>query len=190
VPKPVRRSVDNFFENLNYPVYLLSDVVQLKLGQAGTHTGRFLINSTLGIGGLFDVASEFGLEEHDEDFGTALGHYGVGPGPYIVLPFLGPSSLRDATGLVVDRFVHPSFWVPYVDSPSEVEVRNSFYGTSGLQVIETRADLLEPMRAAKEASLDPYSFFKNTYQQRRQNTIYDGFPPDEFDDEFEDEDWE
>lgn len=192
-PKPVKRSLGNFFENLNYPVYLLSDVVQLKFGQAGTHTGRFLINSTLGLGGLFDVASEFGLEEHQEDFGTALAHYGVGSGPYLVLPFLGPSSLRDAGGLVVDRFVHPSFWVPFIDKAAEVEVRNSFYGISGTEIIDTRASLLEPLRAAQEASLDYYSFLKNTYYQRRQNLIYDGFPPEEefFDDEeFEEEEFE
>ena len=187
-PNPVRSSIRNFFSNIKYPVYLLSDLTQGKLCQAGTHTGRFLINSTVGVAGLFDAASKAGLEHHEEDFGASLGYLGVGPGPYIVLPILGPSSLRDVGGLVVDSVAHPLRWASFGGSLSNDED----IGLTALgivEIVETRASLQQAIEAAQEASLDYYSFVRTSYQQRRQALIYDGMPPeeefDDFDDEFE-----
>ena len=187
-PKPVRRSVGNFFDNLSYPVHLASDLLQLKFTQAGEHTGRFLLNTTLGIGGLFDVATDMGLERHEEDIGTALGYYGIGTGPYLVLPFLGPSNVRDLVGLVGDTFLDPRTYIG-IDPTANTEWEVTAYTTSGVEVIHTRADLIEAIAAAKDASIDYYSFVKNSHVQSRESLIYDGFPPedDEWDDEEEEE---
>ncbi len=184
VPKPVRRSVGNFFDNLRYPVYLVSDLVQLKFDQAGEHTGRFMINSVFGIAGLFDVASDVGLERHVEDFGIALGYHGVGTGPYLVLPFLGPSNARDLVGSIVDRSLSVTALTTF-DSAASDDAIIASYAASVLDLINTRADLLEAVKTAKDASIDYYSFVKNSYTQRRESLIYDGFPPE--DDYYDDE---
>ena len=190
-PKPVRRSVGNFFENLGYPIYLVSDLLQLKFSQAGVHTGRFLVNTTIGAVGLFDVAKDFGLERHEEDIGSAFGYWGIGTGPYLVLPFLGPSNLRDGLGRAVSGYLNPAN-VPTVYHTS-LHTSAEYSITGGLRFIEivnTRADLAEAIDTAKDASLDYYSFVKNSYAQRRESIIYDGMPPeDDFFDE-EEEDWE
>ncbi len=186
LPKPVRSSVRNFFSNLEYPIHLVSNLSQGKLDQVGNDTGRFLINSTFGILGLFDVAEKVGFEYHEEDFGTALGHWGLDGGPYLMLPLLGPSNVRDFTGTVVDYFLHPLNWAQ-LDSSLSDDVDYSLIGVSVIQVVDTRSSLQQAIEAAKEASVDYYSFVKNAHHQRRQGIIYDGFPPEE---EWEDEDWE
>lgn len=106
-PDPMRTGIGNFFLNLRYPSYLVSDVVQGKFDQVLEHTGRFLINSTVGVVGLIDVAKDWGLPDHDEDFGIALAYHGVPSGPYLVIPVVGPSSVRDGVGRVVDAFLDP-----------------------------------------------------------------------------------
>ena len=106
-PTPVRRSVANFFSNLHDPAVMLNNLLQGKPGQAASDLGRFMVNSTIGIFGLFDVSSKFGLPKHDEDFGQTLAVWGVGDGPYLVLPFFGPSNMRDAPALVVDWETYP-----------------------------------------------------------------------------------
>jgi len=191
VPKPVRRSVGNFFENLNYPVYLVSDILQLKFKQVGNHTGRFVINTTLGIGGLFDVATGFGFEQHSEDVGAAFGYHGVGTGPYIMLPFLGPSNARDFVGLVADYFLDPVTYIG-LDSAASTDLETIGYVATGSELVNTRAELIQAIDTAKDASIDYYSFVKNSYIQSRQGLIYDGFPPeeDDFDEDFDDEEFE
>ena len=187
LPGVVRKGVTNFFSNLRSPIYVVSDIVQLKFGQVGTHTGRFLINSTVGVAGVFDVAKLVGLEEHYEDFGVALGHYGIPPGPYIVIPFLGPSNVRDGFGRIVDAFLTPTYYIESL--PVALGIR-------GLEGVNDRADLIEAVELAKENSLDYYSFSQAAYYQVRKGYIYDGTPPeedefyDEFDDEFDEEEEE
>ena len=186
LPKFARSGISNFFDNLRYPSLLVSDVVQGKFDQAGLHTVRFLFNSTVGIAGLIDVAEYNGLEDHHEDFGTALGYYGISEGPYLVLPLLGPSNIRDGVGRIVDTFLNPLYWV--FAAADEDAVR---YGVAGgvrlLEAVDDRSEILEAVDTGKEATLDYYSFVQSSYHQIRQNQIYDGEPPDEFEDEFGDE---
>ncbi len=182
VPRCAQRKVSNFFQNLGYPKYLLSDLVQFKFSEALSHTGRFLINTTIGIGGLFDVASEMGLEHEDEDFGIALAYRGVPDGAYIVLPFFGPSNVRDAFGRIVDTLVHPFMILTYSDVPAGIADKIT-YGGRALDSVQTRVDLDEAIKAGKESSVDYYLFLQGAYTQYRRGVLYDGNPPDEYDTE-------
>jgi len=160
VPQGVRVSVSNFFSNLRAPIRVVNSGLQLKFADAGREMLRFLINTTLGIGGLFDPAKRYGgLREKDEDFGQTLGSYGVGQGFYLVLPFLGASSARDGVGLLVDTEFNPMFF--YVDDIHE---------TIALRVVEemnyTSLDR-DTYEKIKRDSLDPYTFIKNAYAQNR-----------------------
>lgn len=185
-PTVVRTGVHNFFANLRYPMYLLSDVVQLKFTQAAEHTGRFLINTTIGLFGLIDVAEHVGLEDHREDFGIALAYHGVPPGPYIVLPFLGPSNVRDAFGTLVDFAVDPIviFGFSNVDAGTRDKIT---YPLSTLRFIDLRAGLLEAVEAAKSSSVDYYLFMQSAYYQHRKGVLYDGNVPDQELDDLEDD---
>lgn len=182
MPERAQKGVSNFFENLRYPKYLVSDIVQFKFTQALEHTGRFVINSTVGIVGLIDVAKEFGLEKHEEDFGIALAYHGVGSGPYLVLPILGPSNLRDGFGKLVDSFLDPISALTYtnVDDSTKVPI---IIGAKTLELIDTRAGLIEAVETAKKSSLDYYLFVQGAYYQHRRGVLYDGNPPDD-EDEF------
>ena len=171
-PDSVQRGVTNFFRNLSYPVYLLSDLVQLKFEQAGEHTGRFLINSTVGLVGIFDVATDVGLHYHPEDFGTALAYYGVPSGPYLVLPILGPSNFRDFLGTTVDSFLSPTAAIGYSDMSSD-EKFWSIAALNTVSVVNTRASLLEAVESGKEASLDYYLFMQSAYEQYRRGVVED-----------------
>lgn len=176
-PDGVQRGVGNFFENLKFPVHFVSDVVQLRFDQAGTHLGRFLINTTVGIGGLFDVAKEVGLERHEEDMGTALAYHGVPDGPYLMLPFFGPSNLRDAVGLVGDTALNPLnalYLADNVDSQDRFVITTS---VMGVKVIDQRARLIEAIDTARESSLDYYLFVREAYKQHRDGVIWDGNAP-------------
>ena len=189
----VRRSVGNFFDNLRYPQYLVSDLLQFKVGQAFEHTGRFLINSTLGVAGLFDVANEFGIEPHREDFALAMAHNGIGTGPYLVLPFLGPSNLRDAVGDVVDRFLNPIYWLSSVDGIDDSTAYGISLGLTVLELVDVRHGLLDAVSSAKESSLDYYLFVQSSYYQHRRGLLYDGELPDDEDwddDDWDDDDWD
>ncbi len=169
-PEFLQQRVRNVFETLGYPKYLVSDLVQLKFGQAAEHTGRFLVNATLGLAGIFDVATEMGLPAHREDFGTALHYHGVPAGPYLVLPFVGPTNFRDGFGRIVDSFLDPAYWIAYETAEDD----DNFYISVGVTVfdgLQTRADLLD---AAKEASLDYYLFTQGAYYQYRQGLMSDG----------------
>jgi phospholipid-binding lipoprotein MlaA len=169
LPSPVRSGVNNFFGNLSTFVSVINDLLQFKFDKAAEGAGRFVINSTFGIAGLVDVASMDGIEKRKEDFGQTLGYWGVGSGPYIVLPFLGPSNIRDTAGLVVDSAAFDP--IGYIDDPA---TRNS---AIALKFLDRRSQLLPGSDLLDEAALDPYAFMRDAYYQRRQSQIYDGNPP-------------
>lgn len=188
MPTVVQTSVGNFFKNLRFPGRLISSVLQFKFQQAAEQSGRFMINSTVGIAGLIDVAEKLGIEDHYEDIGLTLGYHGVPNGPYFVIPFLGPSTVRDTFGRAVDFALDPLTWLFFIDDVPQ-RVKNSVgYGLIALEVAQTRADLIEAVESAKESSVDYYLFTQSAYYQYREGLIYDGEPPDEeFEDDFEDE---
>ena len=173
VPGIARTGVTNFFSNLGDIWIGVNNVLQGKLGAGASDFGRFAINTTAGILGLFDVASNAGLEKHNEDFGQTLGRWGVGSGAYVVLPILGPSTVRDGFSvLAVDWHGDPLWYV------GNIPTRNELYG---VRVVDTRANLLDASRLMEEAALDRYSYVRGAYLQRRRSLIYDGNPPRERD---------
>lgn len=178
VPGFARNGVSNFFDNLATPRSSLNNFLQGKPARGFDDIARFLFNSTIGLGGLLDVASHGGLEEYDEDFGQTLAVWGVADGPYIVLPFLGPSTLRDAFVRPADIFLDPLF---YYD---ETSVRDKVIV---LQIIDLRTRLLKADRLLED-SKDKYITIRESYLQNRNYVIYDGDPPDDDDfyDDFED----
>lgn len=169
LPDPVIASVGNFFSNLNDVVVLVNDVLQFKFHLAAQDSSRIVFNTTFGLLGLFDVASHMGLPKNREDFGQTLGFWGVGEGYYIVLPFLGPSTVRDTFGLVGDFTINPIDWA--TDS-STVE-----WSLWGLNLINRRAGVLQIERAFADAQIDPYAFQRSAYLQQRRNLVHDGRPP-------------
>ena len=173
VPKPISSSISHFFSNLNDVTVILNDLLQFKFRQAWQDTTRFAINSTLGVAGLFDVAHLFGYYKHQEDFGQTLGVWGMAPGPYIVLPLFGPSTLRDAAGLAGDIYTDP---IIYVDDRA---ARHALVVT---KTIDKRAQLLNTEKLLDTAAIDEYAFFRDAYQQRRRYLVHDGHLADEDDD--------
>ncbi len=175
-PKPVRSSVTNFFDNLFYPNVILNDFLQAKFKQGFRDFARLFVNTTIGIGGLFDPATPAGLLRHQEDLGQTFATWGMGQGPYLVIPLLGPSTARDVTDLAPRTFLSPLF---YIESAA-------IYGVGALNVINERANLLEATEIRDEAALDSYTFTREAFLQRRKDLIYDGNPPaEEFEDFFE-----
>ena len=171
-PDFFERGVSRMFSNLGEVRNVVNDLLQGKVGQAGNDGGRLLINSTIGIAGFFDVARHAGLEKSDgEDFGQTFGVWGVGEGAYVVLPFLGPSTLRDAPSLLLDSVFNP---IAEVDN---VPTRNQLYGA---RVVSVRADLLETEKLIKG---DKYTFIRDVYLQRRQFLVNDGEVEDDFGDD-------
>ncbi len=167
-PNVVEKSVSNFFSNLGEINTIANDFLQFKIPEAFSDTGRFVVNSTIGIGGLFDVAKHLGIKKRDEDFGQTLGTWGANNGPYLVLPFLGPSSVRDGFGLAVDFQIDP------IAETDNRDTRNILYT---LDIVRKRAELLEAGDILDEAAFDPYIFLREAYLQRRNNLVYDGNPP-------------
>lgn len=175
-PKPVQTGVSNFFSNAKYPVTLANNILQGKLGHALNDTARLLLNSTLGLGGLLDPATSIGLERHDEDFGQTLGKWGVPPGPYLMLPFLGPYTLRDGIGSVADDFAEPRGYV------TDSVARWSLWAGDKL---ERRVRLLDA-DSVLERTGDPYAFIRSAYLQRREFQVKDGdVPAEDFEEAFE-----
>lgn len=176
MPVPGKIMVSNFFSNLDDVIVTANDLLQLKFTQAASDGSRFLFNTTFGVFGLLDVTSR--LEKHNEDFGQTLGYWGIGSGPYIVLPLLGPSSVRDGVGLYADS--RPS----KLRRVSHMRSRNQLYIT---KAISRRAELLEQEKLLDEAVIDRYAFIRDAYLLRRQSLIEDGKTQrrkyDEFDDE-------
>lgn len=165
VPEPVDKGVTNFFSNVSDVTSAINNLLQFKVGRAISDLGRVAVNTTIGIGGLFDVASNMDLPHYGEDFGQTLGTWGVASGPYIVLPVLGPSSGRDAVGQVADWFTDP---VNYIEDDT---VR---YSLIGLEVVDKRSDLLNASRVVDQAALDPYAFVRDSYLQKRRSEVHDG----------------
>jgi phospholipid-binding lipoprotein MlaA len=169
-PAPVDQGVTNFFNNLSDLRSALNNLLQFKVGRAFSDVGRFAVNSTVGVLGLMDVASNMDLPRYNEDFGQTLGVWGVGSGPFLVLPFIGPSSARDGVGVVVDWYTDPLILI------EDDTVR---WSLRGLKIIDARADLLSASRVVSQAALDPYAFIRDAYLQRRENLVHDGNPPEE-----------
>jgi phospholipid-binding lipoprotein MlaA len=163
-PVPVRRCIYNFLGNIDYPITVINDALQGKGRDSLKGVARFGINSVIGVGGLFDPASHWGFERHDEDFGQTLGVWGVHPGPYLMLPILGPSTVRDAPAKVVDHFSTPRTY--YLDS-------NVDLGLSLGGAVDKRAGLLDTDEIIDKAH-DPYAFVRNAWLQRREYQVRDG----------------
>lgn len=173
-PSPIRKGVSNFFNNLRSITTVLNDILQLKFADAFTDAGRFVINSTFGLAGIIDVASMDNIPDHKEDFGQTLGHWGVGNGAYVVLPFLGPSTLRDTTGLVFDTATSDA--LTYTHNIGEIRLHNQLRAA---QLLDRRTQLLDAGDLVDDAALDPYSFVRDAYLQRRASDVQDGLVPDE-----------
>lgn len=165
MPQVVQDGVGNFFENLLVPRTILNDVLQGEIGSSLKHSGRFVVNTTLGIGGLIDVAGATGIDHDPEDFGQTLGVWGVGSGPYLVLPFLGPSTLRDTTALPLDYAANPAFWV------DEGVVTGS---ATAIDLTNRRAGALEEIAENRASSVNFYVFVRDAYLQNREKNVQDG----------------
>jgi phospholipid-binding lipoprotein MlaA len=164
-PSPLRRALRNFGRNLGEPVVVVNDVLQGRVQQAAGTVVRIVVNTTFGVGGLMDVAKKNHLPHHDNSFGTTLGRWGAGPGPYLFIPLIGPSTLRDAFGRVADIWLNPLTYVHY-RSKTEIGV--------GVAVIQGLGDRLEGERdlaAIRETSTDPYATLRSYYLQNRQAEI-------------------
>ena len=166
----IRSRVSNFFSNIQDIFIGVNNVLQGKFQEGVEDWARFAFNSTIGLFGIHDVASDMGIEKHNEDFGQTFGRWGAGSGPYLILPLLGSSTLRDAGGTALDLYVAP---LPQV---RPIALRNSLFG---LYFVNTRAELLEASSILEQAALDRYVFQRDAYLQRRRSLIYDGSPPRE-----------
>jgi len=169
LPQPVRNGVNNFFNNLRAPTTLLNDILQGKPQRAQETINRFLVNSTIGLLGFVDIATRIGFPKHQEDYGQTLAVWGVPAGPYIVLPLLGPSTLRDAVGKVPEFYIADPLW-----EPDDTAVTIARFG---VRAVDIRSRLLDLDRVIK-MQVDPYLFFRETYLQNRQRAILDGVQPD------------
>jgi phospholipid-binding lipoprotein MlaA len=169
VPAPARTGVSNFFANLRTTTVMVNDALQGKFAAAGNDLARLLVNTTVGIGGLLDPATQMGLDKNDEDFGQTLGHWGLHPGPFVEIPFLGPSDVRDGSGRVVDIFTGPTHYI-----------NNNWvsYGLYGVSALDARAGLLS-LDETLQKVFDPYAFIRDAYLQRRAYLVSDGKVTDE-----------
>ncbi|MCV6637594.1 VacJ family lipoprotein [Candidatus Albibeggiatoa sp. nov. NOAA] len=197
LPDPVDKGISNFFSNLGEITVIANDLLQLKFKQAAQDTGRFAVNTTVGLLGIFDVATHWGLEKHYEDFGQTLGAWGVGQGPYLYIPGVGPSTIRDATGRVVDFSTDARTYL--ADSRTSnvsraTELFDIIDMSYAAELLDIRADLIDMESILGTAAIDKYSYIREAYLKRREYLVYDGNPPqDEVDEEFlfeDDEDLE
>lgn len=168
-PRPVQRGVANFFGNLREPAVMINNALQGKFRHAASDLGRFLTNTTLGVFGLFDVATRLGLERNNEDFGQTLGVWGAGEGPFLVLPFFGPSNFRDGIGLYADHQMYP---------PAHLRDSSTRWQLYAIEAVDVRARLLDAGDILEQAAgEDPYVFVREAYRQRRRALITDGAEP-------------
>jgi phospholipid-binding lipoprotein MlaA len=168
VPAPAREGVNNFFANVEDVGTSLNNILQGKMTEGINDAGRVVVNTLFGVFGLWDVATPLGLEKHNEDFGQTLGWWGVGSGPYLVLPLLGPSTLRDAPARAID----PQWYYAQKIDPERL-----YWGLWTLDKVRTRANLLQAEGVIDQAALDRYSFIREAWLQRRRSQVYDGNPP-------------
>ncbi|HEY2257687.1 MAG TPA: VacJ family lipoprotein [Variovorax sp.] len=171
LPSPVRQGVTNFFGNLSDVWSFFNNVAQLKLQDSAETFMRVNVNTVFGLGGLLDIGTEVGLARHSEDFGQTLGYWGVPAGPYLVLPVLGPSTLRDGTALLLVDFRGDP--VHYIDN---IPLRNSLYA---VRLVDIRANLLRVSQLLGDAALDKYTFTRDVFLQRRLGDVHDGKLPDD-----------
>ena len=176
LPSFVRTGVGNFFGNVGDVWNLANNVMQLKLQASAETFMRLNVNTVFGLGGLLDIASEAGISRHSEDFGQTLGYWGVPAGPYVVLPLLGPSTVRDAAALPVDAWGNP------LGGVNDIPVRNSL---TALGLVDTRARLLGVSQLLEQAALDPYSFMRDSHLQRRGIEVRDGGPSGETEERYD-----
>ncbi len=174
VPGFAREGVNNFYGNLEDIGTSLNNLLQGKVREGAGDAGRFVVNTVFGVFGLWDVATPLGLEKHYEDFGQTLGWWGVRPGPYLVIPLLGPSTLRDAPA----KFVDPSWYYS-----SAIDNNSIYWSFWTLDKVRTRANLFQAESVLDEAALDRYSFIRDAWLQRRRSMVYDGNPPKEKEEE-------
>lgn len=173
-PSPIRKGISNFFSNIGTLTTVINDLLQFKFAHAFTDAGRFVINSTFGIAGLIDVASMDNIEKRNEDFGQTLGHWGVDTGAYLVLPFVGPSTVRDTAGLVFDTVTSDP--ITYTHNIDEIRLHNQLRTA---QLVDKRTQLLDATDIVDNASIDPYAFLRDAYLQRRASLVQDGLVPKE-----------
>ena len=174
LPTPAKTGVSNFFGNIRDVFIGVNNLLQGKVPEAASDWGRVAINSTVGVLGLIDWASDWGLEKHDQDFGQTFGRWGAGPGAYVVVPVFGPRDVRDTVGLVADVATDP------VANMHNVAARNTLIVT---RLVSDRAELLPADKVIEEAALDKYSYIRDAYLQRRRSLVYDGTPPRAVDEE-------
>lgn len=174
MPSPIRTAVGNVFSNVSDVYSAVNNLLQGKPSRAAEDTMRVAINTIFGLGGLIDIATPGGLPKYKEDFGQTLGVWGVPPGPYLVLPLFGPSTVRDTGGMLVDRLMDPTSYIYPVWAR---------YAVSGVRIVDGRSQLLAATSLIDAAALDRYAFLRDSYLQRRQYLIYDGNPPGGDDDE-------
>ncbi|WP_242523127.1 VacJ family lipoprotein [Thiocystis minor] len=167
-PEPVDRGVTNFFHNIADVTSAVNNVLQFKMSRAGSDVGRLFINSTIGVLGIFDVATNVGLPSYKEDFGQTLGYWGLESGAFLMLPILGPSSMRDTIGLAGDVFTDPLI---------NIREDHIYWSLLGLQFVDRRAEYLTAGQILEDAALDSYGFLRDAYLQRRLNLVHDGNPP-------------
>ncbi|MDX2276536.1 MAG: VacJ family lipoprotein [Hyphomonadaceae bacterium] len=167
-PGFVRTGVTNFLGNLKSPVIFINDVLQAEPSRAGTTVARFGINSTVGLLGLFDPATSMGLERHDEDFGQTLAVWGVESGPYLFIPVLGPTTVRDSAGRVIDMAFDPLNWATFDEADEARAIRG------GLTALSVRESLLDQVDEVRENAIDPYVTFRSTYELLRESAIRNG----------------
>jgi len=173
-PEPVSHGITNFFNNVADITSAVNNALQFKLSRAGTDVGRVVVNTTVGLVGFIDVATNIGIPSYKEDFGQTLGYWGFGDGPYFMMPILGPSSVRDTFGFAGDILIDPFF---------SLEKDQVYWGFVVLRAIDTRAGLLVAGDLMDEAALDRYVFVRDAYLQRRRNLVHDGNPPDDQDED-------
>ena len=167
-PNIIKQGIRNFFQNLGMISTTLNNIFQLKLQKTPDDLLRLAINTTAGVGGLFDIASRMGIPKNNEDFGQTLGYWGVRPGPYFMIPFIGPNTLRDGIGRPIDVIVNPV--------SSLIDNSSTTYALSGIQIVDTRARLLT-VTDIVDQQFDPYTFIRDNYLKRRENQILDQKPP-------------
>ena len=173
-PEVIRSGVSNFFSNIEDLFVGINNVLEGDGNRAGDDFGRVLLNSTFGLGGLFDLASMMGIERHNQDFGITFGKWGIPQGPYLFVPLVGPTTVRDGTGLVIRAYLGPTTYIF-----TNVPVRNVIWGVGA---IDLRASVLNTESMVDQAALDRYRFIRNAYLRARQYQVYDGKPPPEDDD--------
>ena len=167
-PKLVQTGIRNFFGNIDDFISFLNGMLQNKPEKAGNDLGRVITNTGFGLLGLIDIASEAGIPKGNEDFGQTFGYWGIPQGPYLFIPVLGPTTVRDGTGLIVRAYATPIGYIP------DVSTRNILWG---IGFLDARASALQAESLVEQASLDRYTFIRRSYLQRRQYLVYDGAPP-------------